>query len=125
MDSVEVKTIADPDQPGGGHAAIQYVNKEDPFDGMIDSIYERNHIGHMIATLRESKTRLSELVQLASRGEDVLITVRGKPTARIVPVATTSTLGWMEELSFLRGSVGTCGETSSASALDEVRKDRW
>ena len=37
----------------------------------------------MIKTLRESKAKLSELVEQASRGEDVLITVRGKVKARL------------------------------------------
>jgi prevent-host-death family protein len=35
----------------------------------------------------EAKTRLSELVeQVASGGEDVLITRRGRPAARLVPL---------------------------------------
>ena len=33
----------------------------------------------MIASLRESKTRLSELVNLANSGEEILITVHGQP----------------------------------------------
>ena len=37
----------------------------------------------MIINLREGKARLSELVESASRGEDVLITVRGKIRARL------------------------------------------
>jgi prevent-host-death family protein len=37
----------------------------------------------------EAKTRLSELVeQIARGGEDVLITKRGKPAARLVPVGS-------------------------------------
>jgi antitoxin (DNA-binding transcriptional repressor) of toxin-antitoxin stability system len=42
----------------------------------------------MIATLRESKARLSEFVQLASRGEDVLITVRGTPSPSFLLMAS-------------------------------------
>lgn len=38
----------------------------------------------MIVSVRESKARLSELVTKARQGEDVVITVRGKPSARIV-----------------------------------------
>lgn len=38
----------------------------------------------MIAALRESKTRLSELVILAGAGEEVIIMVHGKPKARLV-----------------------------------------
>jgi len=81
----------------------------------------------MIATLRESKTRLSEFVQLASRGEDVLITVRGIPKARLVPVegGAASTNGWMEELASLRKSMGAHSPGASSRALDEVREDRW
>jgi len=81
----------------------------------------------MIVTLRESKTRLSEFVQLASRGEDVLITVRGIPKARLVPVdgGPSSTNGWMEELASMRKSMGSPTPGASSSALDEVREDRW
>ena len=37
----------------------------------------------MIKTLRESKAKRSELVEMASRGEDVLITVDGQVKARL------------------------------------------
>lgn len=40
----------------------------------------------MQATLRESKAKLSEFVERASAGEEVVITVRGKPKARLCPV---------------------------------------
>ena len=40
-------------------------------------------MGYMVRTLQESKARLSELVEAASRGEDVLISVRGKVKARL------------------------------------------
>ena len=82
----------------------------------------------MIATLRESKTRLSELVNLANSGEEILITVHGQPKARILPVSEprSDTADWLRELSVLRSSLGqpstTCQQTS---ALDEVREDRW
>ena len=35
----------------------------------------------MITNLREAKSNLSHLVQLAAEGEDIVITVRGRPTA--------------------------------------------
>jgi prevent-host-death family protein len=40
----------------------------------------------MIVSLRESKTNLSRLVSLAEGGQDILITVRGKPRARLTAV---------------------------------------
>ena len=81
----------------------------------------------MIASLRESKTRLSELVALAHAGEEVLITIHGRPKARLVPVAdgfdTSDT--WLAELSKLRTSLGKKPFRRSSTALDEVREDRW
>jgi prevent-host-death family protein len=60
----------------------------------------------MIKTLRESKARLSELVELASRGQDVLITVRGKVKAKITSAAPRPFAGgrvaWINELRALQ-----------------------
>jgi prevent-host-death family protein len=81
----------------------------------------------MIATLRESKTRLSELVNLASSGEEILITVHGQPKARILSVSEprSDTADWLRELSALRLSLGQASTAQQPSALDEVREDRW
>lgn len=38
----------------------------------------------MIVSVRETKARLSELLAKSRQGEDVVITVRGKPSARLV-----------------------------------------
>ena len=45
---------------------------------------ESDYTGDMIATVRESKARLSELVERAASGEEVLITVNERPKARLV-----------------------------------------
>jgi prevent-host-death family protein len=37
--------------------------------------------------MHEAKTRLSQLVEAAARGEEVVIARAGRPVARIVPVA--------------------------------------
>ena len=81
----------------------------------------------MIATLRESKTRLSELVNLANSGEEILITVHGQPKARILSVSEprSDTADWLRELSALRLSLGQPPTYQKPSALDEVREDRW
>jgi prevent-host-death family protein len=39
--------------------------------------------------LYEAKTHLSELVQRASEGEEIVIARNGKPTARLVPLQRT------------------------------------
>ena len=63
----------------------------------------------MVKTLRESKAKLSELVDRASRGEDVLITVRGAVKARLTKVEA-SPAGfdgrvWGDELRTLQEAV--------------------
>ncbi len=81
----------------------------------------------MISTLRESKTHLSELVSLASGGEEILITVHGEPKARLVSVGESSPdlAGWLKELAALRAGQKTGQPASGRGALDEVREDRW
>jgi prevent-host-death family protein len=60
----------------------------------------------MVTTLRESKAKLSELVERASRGEDVLITVRGTVKARLTRVASAPAgfdgRAWVGELRALQ-----------------------
>jgi prevent-host-death family protein len=81
----------------------------------------------MIINLRDAKARLSELVNLANGGEEILITVHGEPRARLVPVAETDpdVSAWMEELTALRAAHKSAPASSGPSALDEVREDRW
>ena len=42
--------------------------------------------------MHEAKTKLSQLVERAEAGEDIVIARNGNPVARLVPVATTATL---------------------------------
>ena len=42
--------------------------------------------------MHEAKTTLSKLVERVERGEDIVIARNGKPVARLVPVASTSSL---------------------------------
>jgi prevent-host-death family protein len=82
----------------------------------------------MIKTLRESKAKLSELVDRASRGEDVLITVRGTVKARLTRAASgKGSLGvaWARELKALQRSQGSGKSNSSIDQiLAEDREDR-
>ncbi len=82
----------------------------------------------MITTLRESKAKLSALVALAQAGEDVIITVRGKPKARLSGIrarSATNMSGWIKELKALQRKSGT-GQSShgSRAILDELREER-
>jgi prevent-host-death family protein len=42
--------------------------------------------------MHEAKTTLSQLVERAEAGEDIVIARNGKPVARLVPVAGTTSL---------------------------------
>ncbi len=83
----------------------------------------------MIVNLRESKARLSELVELASAGEDVLITVRGKLKARLTKAGSHEEFdpqAWVVEL--LEGQERYQADetsTSTDAVLDELRDERF
>jgi prevent-host-death family protein len=54
--------------------------------------------------LREANQKFSKLVRAVRRGKEVILTDRGKPVARLVPIATASTedrIRRMEESGFL------------------------
>ena len=78
----------------------------------------------MIATLKESKARLSEFVRMAGAGQEVLITVRGKPRARLSPVRLpkAKNRSWMDELHKLRSEIPSAKKVSTA--LEDIRADR-
>jgi prevent-host-death family protein len=42
--------------------------------------------------MHEAKTKLSQLVERAEAGEDIVIARNGKPVARLVPIATAGSL---------------------------------
>jgi len=42
--------------------------------------------------MHEAKTKLSQLVERAENGEDIVIARNGKPVARLVPVVATGAL---------------------------------
>lgn len=82
----------------------------------------------MVKSLRESKAKLSELVERASRGEDVLISVHGRIKARLthagIPGAK-SNVEWIRELKALqkRYTKRVTGRTDTI--LAELRQDRF
>jgi prevent-host-death family protein len=75
----------------------------------------------MIKTLRESKAKLSELVDLASRGEDVLISVRGHVKARLTSATASGGASdrtrWVAELRRLQKS---WGKGSTRLTVEEI-----
>ena len=85
----------------------------------------------MTATLTESQADLRRLVELASRGEDVVITVDGKPKAKLTAAEAPSSanppdmVAWLKELEELRRrySTGKTGPTVD-QMLEEDRAER-
>ena len=83
----------------------------------------------MTATLRETKAKLSEMVKLASRGEEIIITVHGKQTAKLVGLPRRSKKldkkRWLAELVELRRKTWTGRYGMTAQEIqDEDRADR-
>ena len=56
----------------------------------------------METNVRDLKSHLSEYLRRAALGEEVLITLRGKPLARLVPVSSYATPEAAEETSIAR-----------------------
>ncbi|MEM6911245.1 MAG: type II toxin-antitoxin system prevent-host-death family antitoxin [Verrucomicrobiota bacterium] len=84
----------------------------------------------MIVGVRESKARLSELVAKAEAGEEVVITVRGRPSVRMVPIAAANqapdNLRWAKEIrKRLKKQRPGAPASSSASILEDLRADRF
>lgn len=90
----------------------------------------------MVATLTQSQAELPRLVELASQGEDVLITVGGQPKARLTRAehlldnggaggCVVDVAAWANELEKLRCQYATrkTGPTVE-QILDEDRTDR-
>jgi prevent-host-death family protein len=84
----------------------------------------------MIRSLRDSKAHLSELVEQASRGEDVLITVRGKVRARLTQAVAPETgpdiAQWRKEVNRVTKKYQTQRKgTATERILEDLREDRF
>jgi prevent-host-death family protein len=85
----------------------------------------------MTTTLKESQADLQRLVELASRGEEVVITVDGKPKAKLTsagapsPVESPDIASWVKDLEELRRKYFT-GKTGPIAdqILAEDRTER-
>jgi len=96
----------------------------------IDAFANRDYCDHMTATLRETKAKLSEMVKLASQGQDVVITVHGKEVAKLVGLPKRprkiDKRKWLAKLARLRKQTGTGIIGMTAQEIqDENRADRF
>lgn len=83
----------------------------------------------MYATLRESKAKLSSLVERASGGEEVVITVRGHPKARLCPIDAEPHFegaDFVRELESIQAKYRVRGKKASPSetVVSQLREDR-
>lgn len=84
----------------------------------------------MITNLREAKSNLSQLVQLAADGEEIVITVRGRPTARLTCLAPKEARSvgreeWAAELGrAAEAARKTQPKATSQRFWDELREER-
>ena len=83
----------------------------------------------MVTNLRDAKSRFSELIKLAADGEDILITVRGEPMARLTGVGVAVRSGdraaWVDELTAAAERESPSGPTAiPQSYWDETRSER-
>jgi prevent-host-death family protein len=79
--------------------------------------------------VRELKAKLSEYLGAAAAGQEVVVTDRGRPVARIVPYGTSSAIergiaeGWVEAPRRTRLEP-VARHRSPASVLDVLDEDR-
>lgn len=83
----------------------------------------------MITNLREAKSHLGQLVQRAAAGEEIVITVRGRPTARLTCVPKDAQdrerEAWAAELSAAAEAARVGRRKSTPQGFwDELREER-
>lgn len=76
-------------------------------------------------TLFDAKNRLSALVDQVEQGQEVTITRRGKPVARLVPIAAQSDQGLqaVEKIRALRQGIAGRGEAFTWDQLKAYRDE--
>jgi prevent-host-death family protein len=71
------------------------------------------------ANMHEAKTKLSQLVDAANKGEEVVICKAGTPVARIVPYAAR---GKKRRLGLAKGKIWMAPDWDSPEVNDEIRR---
>jgi len=101
-----------------------------PQETVLDGFANCDYSDYMIATLRETKAKLSQMVKLAANGEEVLITVHGKVQARLTQPVRKRSPGdnrkWARELAALRRKYSTGKRARTAEEIiSEGREERF
>lgn len=77
-----------------------------------------------IVGLRELRQQASDLVRRVEAGEQVTITVAGRPSARLVPVAPRAWRQWNDIEELFSGPADSDWDNDRAH-LDQELKDPW
>jgi prevent-host-death family protein len=74
--------------------------------------------------LRELRQNASELVRRAEAGEEIAVTVAGRPSARLVPAAARRWRSWADVSEIVAGPADEAWESDRGLIEDELR-DPW
>ena len=74
--------------------------------------------------LRELRQHASELVRRVQAGEEVTVTVAGRPSARLVPAATRTWRRW-DEVADLFGGPADPAWQDDRERIDQELRDPW
>lgn len=74
--------------------------------------------------LRELRQNASELVRRAEQGEEITITVAGRPGARLVPAASRSWRRWADVAELFAGPADPAWPADREAIADQIR-DPW
>jgi prevent-host-death family protein len=74
-------------------------------------------------TVREARAGLRALLELAQRGEEIVILRRGKEVARLVPPRQKPAA--FPDLTEFRASIAVAGEPLSQTVVDQRRDTRY
>ena len=78
----------------------------------------------VVVGLRELRQQASELVRRVEAGEEVTITVAGRPTVRMVPAAPRAWRPY-SAIAELFDGVADADWTDDRQAVDDALLDRW
>jgi prevent-host-death family protein len=78
----------------------------------------------VVVGLRELRQQASELVRRVEAGEEVTITVAGRPSARMVPIAPQTWRSHLDVAEVFRGAVDAEWATDR-ERIDDVIRDPW
>jgi prevent-host-death family protein len=77
-----------------------------------------------VVGLRELRQNASDLVRRVEEGEEITITVAGRPGARLVPASPRTWRRWSDVAELFSGPADTAWETDRDVVAHEIR-DPW